>query len=96
MMPGKYRKGKIAGNRAKRLGCLRRCLDIGHIVSVQRRGGRQHDEESYYVGETHSHKGVDCMRASCLGACRGALIKGLAPASSFSSSTSSDACQKNR
>ena len=37
-----------------------------------------------------------CMRAICRGACSGASISGLAPGSSFSSSTSSPACQKKR
>ena len=36
------------------------------------------------------------MRASWLGACSGALTRGLASGSSFSSSTSSEACQKKR
>ena len=91
------REGEFAGDRPQRLGGLRRGLDIGDAVRVQRRRGRQHDEQRDDVGEAHADERVELDAAQLAAAPARALRQAAwLSGSSFSSSTSSAACQKNR
>ena len=98
MMPSaKIGEGEAAGDRAQRLGRLGGGLDVGDAVRVQRRRGRQHDEQRDDVGEAHADERIELhaghLRAAPARAPRSAAWRS---GSSFSSSTSSPACQKNR
>ena len=98
MMPSaNSAKREVAGQRPQRLGRLRGGLDVGDACDVQRRRRAEDDAERDDVGERHAEVGVDLdavagARRAPSGACASAPAAG----SALRSSTSCDACQKNR
>ena len=97
MIPSaKIVKANAAGDRAQRVGRLGRGLNVGDAVSVQRRRRRQHDEQRDDIREPHADERIDLHARHLHGRLLGRAMSGFAAGSSFSSSTSSAACQKKR
>ena len=90
-------EGQIARDGLESLRGVRRGFDVRHAVCMERRRGRQHDEKRDHIGKAHANHRVEPDALKLAAALELALRGcGSAAGSSLTSSTSSDACQKNR